>query len=186
MTHSRHAIVAPMACLWQFTEAVIVMRLLRKQSIGMPAQALVTYLGNALMNTAAVEWCKVFGSNAQDTHWTNVAPSVDHARIRAEIAGATGLGEAGWTAYRAHIVAFRDQLAAHHDLGAAVASFPDYTHAQQAGALVYDELGRHLGPGLPLPQSLGAWPGKVERRHELSMLHLMSGRAGEQTEERSD
>ncbi|MCZ2078026.1 MAG: hypothetical protein LC130_23845 [Bryobacterales bacterium] len=40
---------------------------------------------NLLLDAAAIDWCKVFGSWDEHTHWTNVIPNERHEEVRADL-----------------------------------------------------------------------------------------------------
>jgi hypothetical protein len=114
---------------------------------------------NLLTDTAAVEWCKVFGSRDEDTHWTQVVPQEQHNEVRTALLQTIGLTQQGWEEYRNHIVSYRDQMVAHHDLNATVAKYPDYDVAILAANFIFDQLRNiadpdHLGG---IPTSLDRW-----------------------------
>lgn len=176
--HSSDRNEAPLTCLVAFTEAVVVMRLLREKEaeIRLPAQLLFSYLRANLLNTAAVEWCKVFGSTRDDTHWTKAVPKAHHSQTRAAITAATGLNVTEWATYRQDIISYRDQVAAHHDLRMRRKRYPDFTPALQAAEAVYAEL-QPLAPTARVPASLPRARQRMRGRYELAIAHALSGRA---------
>jgi hypothetical protein len=78
---------------------------------------------NALM-MAVIDWCKVFGSKNNRTHWTNAFPMQMHGKVRADLHRLAG-GKDEWVAYRHTLVTFRDKRAAHFDC---VMEFWDFVH----------------------------------------------------------
>ena len=123
-----------------------------------PKQTFWIMTVNLLADAAAVEWCKVFGSWDEDTHWTRVAPKERHDEIRADLLKATGLTQAEWEEYRISIVSYRDQMVAHHDLDATVAKYPRYDVAIVASNFMFDKL-RNVAD----PDSLGGIPTSLDR-----------------------
>jgi hypothetical protein len=123
-----------------------------------PKQSFWIMTVNLLIDAAAVEWCKVFGSREQDTHWTRVVPKERHDEIRADLLKAIRLTQAEWEEYRNSIVSFRDQMVAHHDLDATVANYPRYDVAIVAANFMFDQL-RNVTD----PDSLGGIPTSLDR-----------------------
>jgi len=123
-----------------------------------PKQTFWIMTVNLLADAAALEWCKVFGSWDEDTHWTRVLPKDKHDGIRADLLKATGLTQEGWKKYRDDIVSYRDQLVAHHDLGASVAKYPHYDVALVAANYMFDQLRNYADP-----DSLGGIPTSLDR-----------------------
>jgi len=113
---------------------------------------------NLLADAAAVEWCKVFGSWDEDTHWTRVVPKDIHDGIRADLLKAIGLTQADWEKYRSSILSYRDQMVAHHDLDATVANYPHYDVALVAASFIFDQLRNFADPN-----SLGGIPTSLDR-----------------------
>jgi hypothetical protein len=46
--------------------------------------------GNQL-DIAVIEWCKVFGSDAEASHWKTIVPMDGHGRFRSALLAYTGL-----------------------------------------------------------------------------------------------
>lgn len=123
-----------------------------------PKQTFWVMTVNVLVDTATVEWCKVFGSWKEDTHWTRVLPKECHDAVRAGILESVGLSWKEWEEYREHIQSYRDQMVAHHDLGATVVTYPNYDNAILAANFMFDQL-----RGVADPDSLGGIPTSLER-----------------------
>lgn len=88
---------------------------------------------------AAVEWCKLFGSDREQTHWKNVVPNEGHSKFRKGLFEATGMEEPAWLKYREEIVFFRNTLAAHMDIWVNRAKqYPVYDAALTAAYYYYD------------------------------------------------
>ena len=123
-----------------------------------PKQTFWIMTVNLLSDTATLEWCKVFGSWDEDTHWTRAAPKEKHDGIRADLLKAIGLTQADWEKYRESVVTYRNEMVAHHDLGATVAKYPHYDVALVAANFMFDQL-RNVAD----PDSLGGIPTSLDR-----------------------
>jgi hypothetical protein len=122
-----------------FAQAVHVRRMIESIAVE-PKQTFWIMTMNLLIESAAIEWCKVFGSWDEHTHWTQVASENDHEKIRRELLLALGLTLSEWEAYRDTIVNYRNQMVAHHDLDAFVAAYPQFDPALNAAEFMFDQL----------------------------------------------
>jgi hypothetical protein len=140
-----------------FSQSVHVRRMIDGIALD-PEQTFWIMTVNLLADTAALEWCKVFGSRDEDTHWTRAVPKDKHDGIRADLLKAISLTQADWEKYRDGIVGYRDQVVAHHDLGATVAKYPHYDVALVAANFMFDQL-RNIADA----DSLGGVPTSLDR-----------------------
>jgi hypothetical protein len=70
-------------------------------------------LGNQL-DIAVLEWCKVFGSDGEATHWKTIVPAGNHDQFRNDLLAAVGVTADAWAGYWNHMKGYRDSLVAHH------------------------------------------------------------------------
>ena len=96
------------------------------------------------MDMAAIDWCKLFGSddrNRQPAHWKNVVPAARHDTFRAGLLEATGLSADEWDEYRFTILEYRNTMAAHLDEPAKrPPNFPSYDIALLAASYYYSHI----------------------------------------------
>jgi hypothetical protein len=140
-----------------FAQSIQVRRMIEGIALD-PKQTFWIMTVNLLADAAAVEWCKVFGSWGEATHWTRVVPKERHDEIRADLLKAIGLTQAEWEEYRNSIVNYRDQMVAHHDLDATVATYPRYDVAIVAANFMFDSF-RNVADS----DSLGGIPTSLDR-----------------------
>lgn len=128
-----------------------------------PQQTFWTMTVNLLLDTAAVEWSKVFGSWEEDTHWTKAIPKEQHEEVRATLLKELSFDQKEWKAYRDEIVDYRNQLVAHHDLSATVANYPRYDKALIAACFMFDRIKDVADPDNlgGIPTSLDNWSDTV-------------------------
>ena len=114
---------------------------------------------NLLFDAAAVEWCKVFCSLSEGTHWKNVVPKDQHSDVRKRLLHEIGFTQGEWRAYHKTIVDFRNQMVAHHDLNATVTKYPDYDPALVASNFIFCELRSLADQDFlgGIPSSLDVW-----------------------------
>ena len=139
MTHSRDPVLAALHRLMAFTQSVRVRRMIEGIALD-PKQTFWIMTVNLLADTAAIEWCKVFGSHDQDTHWKQVLPKSRHDDVRQSLLKQVQLTEEQWKEYRDSIVNYRDKMVAHHDLNATVAKYPHYDVAIVAANFMFDQV----------------------------------------------
>lgn len=157
MTHSRHPVRAPLHRLMVFAQSIHVRRMIEGIALD-PKQTFWIMTVNLLADTAAVEWCKVFGSRDEDTHWTRAIPKERHDEVRADLLKAIGLNHEEWDNYRNNIVSYRNQMVSHHDLNATVDKYPHYDVAILAANFMFDQL-----RNVAAPDSLGGIPTSLDR-----------------------
>jgi hypothetical protein len=122
-----------------FAQAVHVKRMIEGIAAE-PKQTFWIMTTNLLMESAALEWSKVFGSRHEDTHWTQATPKAAHEHIRAAMLRHLGMQQAEWEQYRDSVVCYRDQMVAHHDLAASVATYPRFDSALAAANFMFEQV----------------------------------------------
>jgi len=120
--------------------------------------ALAAALANPAADMAAIEWCKVFGSWDEDTHWTNVVPEDEHDRVRADLLAHLRMAPEDWEEYWTSITDYRNKVVAHHDLAATVLKYPHYDVALQAAHFMFGCLRDFADP-----DELGGIPTDLDR-----------------------
>jgi hypothetical protein len=80
---------------------------------------------------ALINWCMVFGSENEPTHWKRlIKQSEGHAqRFRNGLCRETGLGEDAWREYWASMKSFRDKWAVHRELETFTDPMPNFDTA---------------------------------------------------------
>jgi len=134
---------------------------------------------NLLADAASIEWCKVFGSRAEDTHWTRIVPKDKHDEVRAALLSELSFSQAEWEAYRDGIVRYRNEMVAHHDLDTTIAKYPHYDKAIVAANFMFNQLrGKadpdHLGG---VPTSLDGWSTTVAENMSFIVRKAFQGSA---------
>ena len=99
--------------------------------------------GNQLDNTV-LEWCKVFGSDSEATHWKKIVPAANHDQFRDELFAAVGVTAEEWAAYWNDMKAYRDNLVAHHIELNRVANYPVLDLALNSSCFYYSYLIKEL------------------------------------------
>lgn len=109
-------------------------------------------MGNQL-DAAVLEWCKVFGSHGEATHWKNVVPPAEHDKYRADLWAELGVSADQWEAYWEEMKVYRDNLVAHHIEANKVPKYPQLDLALKSSVFHYKyviaglrSLGEHRYP----------------------------------------
>jgi len=160
--HSRNPERASLHRLMAFAQSIRVRRMIEGIAVE-PKQTFWIMTMNLLLDAAAIDWCKVFGSRDEDTHWTQVIPKDRHDDVRAGLLSALGFSASDWEAYRNSILDFRNQMVAHHDLDATVAKYPHYDPAFAAAEFMFFEIRSLVASDAlgDIPSSLDRWSGTV-------------------------
>jgi len=90
------------------------------------------------LDIAVLEWCKVFGTNTEPTHWKSIVPDDDQARFRADLLAALGINDATWADYWGQMKAYRDNLVAHHIEAESVFHYPVLDLALRSSYFYYE------------------------------------------------
>jgi hypothetical protein len=93
------------------------------------------------LDTATIEWCKLFGKPSETVHWKRHVPPADHDDFGNDLLPAIGTTDAEWEAYRKSLLKYRDTSVAHLDaLLKRSTHFPDFTIGIEAAYFYYDWL----------------------------------------------
>jgi hypothetical protein len=71
-----------------------------------------TYVFNNFLDMAVLEWCKVFGSRGEGTHWSTLVEDPD--AFRTAMLGEFHLTRDEWDKYWERMKNYRDSRIAHH------------------------------------------------------------------------
>jgi hypothetical protein len=112
-----------------------------------------------LTDTAALEWCKLFGSDdseKQPVHWKSIAQDQD--RFREGMLRSIGISRKSWNEYWVEMKTYRDHAVAHFDprQSVTIARYPPFDLALKSSYFYYTYLRAELaklGEGL-LPEDL--------------------------------
>jgi len=141
----------------EFAQSIRIRRMIEGIALA-PKQTFWIMTVNLLADTATIEWCKVFGSRDEDTHWTRVLPKEKHEEVRAALLGELGISKAEWEEYHDGILRYRNELVAHHDPNASVAKYPHYDKAIVAANFMFNLLRAAADP-----DELGGIPTALDR-----------------------
>ncbi len=75
-----------------------------------------------LLDLAILNWTKIFGSNAEPTHWKGIVDDDHHEAFRSDLLSSSGLTENEFSEYWKNMKTYRDEAVAHH------ADSPSFTH----------------------------------------------------------
>ncbi len=92
--------------------------------------------GNQI-DIAVLEWCKIFGSDGEETHWKNIVPATEHDQFRQNLLATLKITADQWTSYWQEMKKYRDNLVAHHIEASRVPSYPSLDIALQTSFIYY-------------------------------------------------
>ncbi len=99
-----------------------------------------------LLDLAVLKWTKVFGSNAEPTHWKGIVDDID--AFKQELLIRIDLNENDWTKYWNEMKTYRDEGIAHQSKDPAFTHYPKLDLALVSCYFYYDYLiakARELG-----------------------------------------
>ena len=153
--------------VWSFVRLVTLKRVLHEVVPDTKLDLWRIMMG-ASLDYGLIEWCKIFGSRADDTHWTNLVPKDRHDAFRDGLHKAVGKTAAEWDAYHTEMKEYRDKLAAHIDLGGNVANYPSFDAALAAAFYYYATFlypewsAKH--PSAPYPADMDAYAADYHKK----------------------
>lgn len=98
-----------------------------------------------LLDLPVLDWCKVFGSNAEPTHWKGVVSDVE--AFRAALLSHLQISQKEWEKYWLHMKDYRDELVAHYDADTGVTMYPSLELALKSSYFYHDYLLKVLNEG---------------------------------------
>lgn len=101
-------------------------------------------LGSQL-DAAVLEWCKIFGSHNEATHWKQIVPASDHDSFRQALLTELKISDDQWAAYWKEMKTYRDDLVAHHFGETSIARYPDLSIALASAGFHYRYVLQELG-----------------------------------------
>jgi hypothetical protein len=66
---------------------------------------------NNFFDVAVLEWCKVFGTDSEPTHWKTIVH--DHQAFRNGLLSSIGLNDQGWSDFWKNVNSYRNNIIAH-------------------------------------------------------------------------
>lgn len=66
---------------------------------------------NNFFDVAVLEWCKIFGTDSEPTHWKTIVK--DHQAFRNGLLSSIGLDEQGWSNFWQSVNSYRNNIIAH-------------------------------------------------------------------------
>ena len=77
---------------------------------------------NNFFDLAILEWCKVFGTDSEPTHWKTIVD--DHEAFRTGLLSCIGLNESEWNRYWVEVKDYRNNIIAHFKKNPRVQQYP--------------------------------------------------------------
>jgi hypothetical protein len=93
---------------------------------------------NNFFDFAILEWCKIFGTDSEPTHWKKIVD--DPASFRTKLLARVKLNETDWKDYWDNMIAYRNNLISHYQKDPNVKTYPDFDKAIEASYYYYEYL----------------------------------------------
>ena len=97
---------------------------------------------NNFFDFVILEWCKIFGTDSEPTHWKNIVD--DPNSFRANLLIRVHSNETDWKDYWEYMITYRNNLISHHQKDPGVTIYPDFDKAIEASYYYYDYLIKKL------------------------------------------
>jgi hypothetical protein len=131
------------------------------------AQNYWIYVFNNFLDMAVLEWCKVFGSRGEETHWSTLVEDPD--AFRTAMLAEFHLTRDEWDKYWERMKNYRDAHIAHHTRDPRVTKYPHLDIALRACFFYYKHLLRELRNVKDDP--LYFYPPDLEAYYERLLVH---------------
>ena len=101
------------------------------------------FIYNNHLDIAILEWCKIFGSNGEKTHWKNVVPTKDQREFREQMLKYIGVSADEWEAEWKVLTGYRNRHLAHHDFSPKRDVYPNLDPVLKSSTFYYQWLRDH-------------------------------------------
>lgn len=134
------------------------------------------YSFNNFFDMSVLEWCKVFGSRREPTHWTTVVSDED--MFRSDMLTELNLTDDEWESYWIEMKDYRDISVAHHTKNPDLTKYPCLDTALASTVFLYGHLVNQLSDA---PEPVYFLPKDLSRYYEraLSLAKQISAAAYE-------
>jgi hypothetical protein len=93
---------------------------------------------NNFLDMSILEWCKIFGSKREPTHWKSIV--VDHDTFRLALLKALNIDNSEWNDYWKNVKSYRDNCIAHHGNSSDINHFPNLDNIIKSSSFYYSFL----------------------------------------------
>ncbi|EGU37318.1 hypothetical protein VIBRN418_08207 [Vibrio sp. N418] len=97
-----------------------------------------THINNTLLCDATIQWCKLFGTDSESTHWKKLV--VDHEDFRRFLFQKTTHNQSEFRKYQLSMLEFRDKWVAHYESSFPHGSIPEFELALNSALALQDYL----------------------------------------------
>jgi len=95
-----------------------------------------------LLDVAVLEWCKIFGTNAEPAHWKKIV--TDHDAFQKDLLALLKIDKATWTMYWDELKNYRNKSIAHHCKEGGPENYPKLDLALESSYYYYAYLIKEL------------------------------------------
>lgn len=114
------------------------------------------FINGGMLDLAIIEWCKIFGTDDQDTHWKKQVPEAEHERFRKGMFSYIKISEKEWAKRWKHFTHYRNNFAAHNSTAVAGGKYPELDVVLKSSFYYYSYLRENIlnTENIRLPKSL--------------------------------
>ncbi|WP_171383817.1 hypothetical protein [Vibrio europaeus] len=96
------------------------------------------HISNTLLCDATIQWCKLFGTNSESSHWKNLI--TDHEGFRAVLFESISSSESEFREYQLTMLTFRDKWVAHFEPSFPHGNVPTFELALSSSIILLEYL----------------------------------------------
>ena len=104
-----------------------------------------THITNTLLCDATIQWCKLFGTNSENSHWKKLVK--DQNEFRTYLLESIQLEQVDFTSYHTSMLTFRDKWVAHYESSFPHGIVPEFDIALRSSMALQEYLKLHQPKG---------------------------------------
>ncbi|MBM4275174.1 MAG: hypothetical protein FJ126_04225 [Deltaproteobacteria bacterium] len=93
---------------------------------------------NNFLDISILEWCKIFGSKIEPTHWRSLVDN--HDSFRLGLLKALDIDNSNWDDYWRRVKNYRDKFVAHHENSPGITHYPELDNIIKSSFYYYSYL----------------------------------------------
>ncbi|MGC9491096.1 hypothetical protein [Vibrio genomosp. F10] len=101
-----------------------------------------THISNTLLCDATIQWCKLFGTDSESTHWKKLIS--DHRDFRTSLFEKLEYDQKEFREYQLSMLTFRDKWVAHYESSFPHGSVPKFEVALESALVLQEYLRSNL------------------------------------------
>ncbi len=113
-------------------------------------------ISGGMLDLAVIDWCKIFGTDDQDTHWKKQVPEIEHESFRKGMFLYMNISETEWVKSWKHFTYYRNNFAAHNSSAVTGGKYPELDVVLKSSFYYYSYLRENVlnSKSIRIPMSL--------------------------------